>query len=133
MGSSRLPAGIQHLHCKFNFTESQVETAQPSLHRSCGSELTRQGISLPLDHYSYGRRLPGLLSKAQPLRVSPPWLTFWHWAGVTPYTSSYEFAECCVFSKQSQPPGIFDRHQLREQVPSPIAAHLLPKLRCHFA
>jgi hypothetical protein len=26
---------------------------------------------------------------------------FWHWAGITPYTSSYEFAESCVFGKQS--------------------------------
>ena len=28
-------------------------------------------------------------------------VTFWHWAGITPYTSSYEFAESCVFGKQS--------------------------------
>jgi hypothetical protein len=33
-----------------------------------------------------------------------PWLTFWHWSSVTPYTSSYEFAGSCVFGKQS--PGI---------------------------
>lgn len=26
------------------------------------------------------------------------------------------FAECCVFNKQSQRPGIFDRHRLTEQV-----------------
>lgn len=32
-------------------------------------------------------------------------LTFWHWAGVTPYTSSYELARSCVFAKQS--PGFF--------------------------
>ncbi len=32
-------------------------------------------------------------------------LTFWHWAGVSPYTSSYDFAEACVFDKQS--PGRF--------------------------
>ena len=34
-----------------------------------------------------------------------PCLTFWHWSGVTPYTSSYEFAGSCVFGKQS--PGLF--------------------------
>ena len=28
-------------------------------------------------------------------------LTFSHWSGVTPYTSSYEFAGSCVFVKQS--------------------------------
>ena len=32
-------------------------------------------------------------------------LTFQHWAGVSPYTSSFELAETCVFDKQS--PGVF--------------------------
>lgn len=27
-------------------------------------------------------------------------MTFRHWSGVTPYTSSYEFAGSCVFGKQ---------------------------------
>ena len=30
-----------------------------------------------------------------------PHLTFRHWSGITPYTSSYEFAGSCVFGKQS--------------------------------
>ena len=34
------------------------------------------------------------------LSMHRPWLTFWHWSGVTPYTSSYEFAGSCVFGKQ---------------------------------
>ena len=34
-----------------------LETAGKSLNHSCRSELTRQGISLPLDRYGYGRRL----------------------------------------------------------------------------
>ena len=33
-------------------------------------------------------------------------LTFQHWAGVRPYTSSIEFAESCVFDKQSLLPGL---------------------------
>jgi len=36
-----------HLHEELNFTELMVETAGKSLHHSCGSEITRQGISLP--------------------------------------------------------------------------------------
>src|SRR5574339_245963 len=64
MGSFRLAAGRLHLHKHFNFAESQEETVWPSLRHSCGSELTRQGISLPYDRYSYGRRLPGLRSRA---------------------------------------------------------------------
>ena len=35
---------------------------------------------------------------------SPVLLTFRHRAGVSPYTSSYDFAETCVFGKQSLPP-----------------------------
>jgi hypothetical protein len=31
----------------------------------------------------------------------PPCLTFRHWSGVTPYTSTYVFAGSCVFDKQS--------------------------------
>ena len=37
-------------------------------------------------------------------QLSPLALTFPHWSRVTPYTSSYEFAECCVFDKQSAGP-----------------------------
>ena len=40
-------AGNRHLHRYYNFTELTVETASRSLHHSCRSELTRQGISLP--------------------------------------------------------------------------------------
>ena len=32
---------------------------------------------------------------------TPRYLTYRHWAGVSPYTSSYEFARTCVFDKQS--------------------------------
>src|SRR3990167_9832714 len=66
MGSFRLSAGRLHHHKHFNFAESLEETVWPSLRHSCRSELTRQGISLPQDRYSYGRRLPGLRSGASP-------------------------------------------------------------------
>ena len=51
-------------------------------------------------------------------------LTFRHWAGVSPYTSSFDFAETCVFGKQLLGPLYCDRI---------AAAPLLPKLRGHFA
>jgi hypothetical protein len=35
---------------------------------------------------------------------SPLLLTFRHWAGVSPYTSAFAFAETCVFGKQSVEP-----------------------------
>ena len=40
-------AGNRHLHRYYNFTEVMAETVSRSLHHSCRSELTRQGISLP--------------------------------------------------------------------------------------
>jgi hypothetical protein len=51
-------------------------------------------------------------------------LTFQHRAGVSPYTSSFDLAETCVFAKQSLEPllcGLLAK------------ALLLPKLRSHFA
>src|SRR5215207_968221 len=57
-------------------------------------------------------------------RLAPLLLTFQHRAGVRPYTSSYEFAESCVFGKQSPPPLL---------CPPPEVAFkrglLIPKLR----
>ncbi|KAJ8424715.1 hypothetical protein Cgig2_013843 [Carnegiea gigantea] len=57
-------AGSPHLNRHVYFTEPLSETVPRSLRLSCGSELTRQGISLPADRYSYGRRSPGLRSPA---------------------------------------------------------------------
>ena len=51
-------------------------------------------------------------------------LTFRHWAGVSPYTSSFDFAETCVFGKQLLGPLFCDHLSM---------APLLPKLRGHFA
>ena len=70
---------------------------------------TRQGISLPLDRQSYGRRLLGILFEAQPLLF-----TFQHRADVRHYTSFYNLAMSCVFIKQSFPPDM-----LRRRGPSP--------------
>ena len=51
-------------------------------------------------------------------------LTFRHRAGVTPYTSSFDLAETCVFGKQLLGPIHCDR-----LAPAP----LIPKLRGQFA
>ena len=51
-------------------------------------------------------------------------LTFQHRAGVSPYTSSFDLAETCVFAKQSLGPILCD---LVSQAP------LLPKLRGQLA
>ena len=59
--------------------------------------------------------------KLLPLRLQ-------HRAGVSPYTSSYELAETCVFTKQSLPPILCQPQQIT--LPKLL---LLPKLQSHFA
>ena len=71
MGSSRPVAGNRHLHRLYNFTQSVVETLPKSLRLSCVLELTRQGISIPYDRYSYGRRLLGLKFTASVILTDP--------------------------------------------------------------
>jgi len=45
-------------------------------------------------------------------------LTFQHWAGVSPYTSSYDFAQTCVFVKQLLGTLLCDHLKLRVSLPS---------------
>ena len=56
--------------------------------------------------------------------LAPLLLTFQHRAGVSPYTSSFDLAETCVFAKQS--PGPIRCGSLSR-------APLIPKLRGNFA
>ena len=61
-------------------------------------------------------------------------MTFRHRAGVSPYTSSYDFAETCVFGKQSLGPfhcGPLELEPARGF--HSTGASLLPKLRDDFA
>src|SRR5271168_3277390 len=61
-------------------------------------------------------------------------MTFRHRAGVRPYTSSKDFAESCVFVKQSIPPSFCPRIQLKDAKSSHLLrGSLLPKLQEHFA
>ena len=55
-------------------------------------------------------------------------LTFRHRAGVRPYTSSCDFAEPCVFSKQSPPTGLCPQSKLALKL-----GLLLANLRRYFA
>jgi hypothetical protein len=63
----------------------------------------------------------GLDSKLAPLLV-----TFWHWAGVSPYTFPYGFAETCVFDKQLR--EIFYCGQILLKKNSKNSARFIPKL-----
>src|SRR5699024_582114 len=68
-GSFRPAARNEHLYSYCNFTGPMVETVGKSLRHSCRSELTRQGISLPYDGYSYHRRSLALALPASPTKA----------------------------------------------------------------
>lgn len=90
----------------------------------------RAGRNLPDKEFRYLRTV--IVTAAVYLgfnsELSPLLLTFRHRAGVRPYTSSCDFAEPCVFSKQSPPPGLCPRLQVALE-----PGLLLANLRRHFA
>ena len=67
----------------------------------------RAGRNLPDKEFRYLRTVivTAAVYRGFDQELAPHHLTFRHRAGVTPYTSTFVFAECCVFDKQSQRPG----------------------------
>ncbi len=90
----------------------------------------RAGRNLPDKEFRYLRTVivtaAVYLGFSSELALLP--LTFRHRAGVRPYTSSCDFAEPCVFSKQSPPPGLCPRTRLAS-----CPGLLLANLRRYFA
>ena len=103
-------------------------TISPSvLLRQCPDDYTiRAGRNLPDKEFRYLRTVivTAAVHWGFNSMLAHLLLTFQHWAGVSPYTSSFDFAETCVFAKQ---------------LPGPIhcgsvsGAPLIPKLRGQFA
>ena len=62
----------------------------------------RAGRNLPDKEFRYLRTVIVTAAVHQGLdsRLAPIFVTFWHWAGVSPYTSSCDLARTCVFDKQ---------------------------------
>ena len=86
----------------------------------------RAGRNLPDKEFRYLRTVivTAAVHRGFNSELAPLLLTFRHWAGVSPYTSPFGFAQTCVFGKQSVEPFRCD----------PLAgASLLPKLRDLFA
>ena len=87
------------------FTHSSISPS-PSL-RQCPTRYAfRAGRNLPDKEFRYLRTVivTAAVHRGFSSELSPFPLTFRHWAGVSPYTSSCEFAETCVFGKQSAGP-----------------------------
>src|SRR4026209_146450 len=95
----------------------------------------RAGRNLPDKEFRYLRPVivTAAVYRGFNQELAPHHLTFRHRAGVTPYTSTFALAECCVFVKQSQPPILCNPSRLRSQGLHLPEAHLIPKLRCQFA
>ena len=75
--------------------------------RQCPDRYTiRAGRNLPDKEFRYLRTV--IVTAAVywdfDQELAPHQLIFQHRAGITPYTSTFVFAECYVFSKQLQPP-----------------------------
>src|SRR6059058_2460981 len=121
-GYSKAPWGLSVLSrvtCIFTGT-----IISPSLSlRQCPDRYAfRAGRNLPDKEFRYLRTVIvtaavywGFISELAPLH-----LTFQHRAGVSPYTSSFDLAQTCVFDKQSH--GLFCCGLPKE-------ADLIPKLR----
>ena len=104
--------------------------------RQCPDRYTiRAGRNLPDKEFRYLRTVivTAAVYRDFNQELAPHHLIFRHRAGVTPYTSTFVFAECCVFIKQSQPPVYCNPFTLCPQGHQATRAYLIPKLRYQFA
>ena len=78
----------------------------------------RAGRNLPDKEFRYLRTVivTADIHRGFGSELAPLTLTFRHWSRVTLYTSSCEFAECCVFVKQSPEPFHCAFRQLRTRM-----------------
>ena len=78
----------------------------PSLRHRSSCYAVRAGRNLPDKEFRYLRTVivTAAVHRGFGSGLAPLPLTFRHRASVAPYTSSYEFAESCVFGKQSPEP-----------------------------
>ena len=87
------------------FTANSISPS-PSLRQRPDRYAFRAGRNLPDKEFRYLRTVivTAAVHRGFNSQLSPLLLTFRHRAGVTPYTSSLELAECCGFGKQSLEP-----------------------------
>ena len=104
---SKAPRGLFVLSWETRiFTGTSISPSPLSRQRSSRYSF-RAGRNLPDKEFRYLRTVivtaavhRGFTSQLR----SPLRFTFRHWAGVSPYTSTFVFAETCVFGKQSLEP-----------------------------
>ena len=105
---SKAPRGLfVRLRVGRIFTAISISPS-PSLRQRPDRYAIRAGRNLPDKEFRYLRTVivTAAVHRGFGLRLAPRPLTFRHWAGVSPYTSAYAFAETCVFVKQSPGPAL---------------------------
>jgi len=133
-GCSKAPRGLfalPRVTCIFTGTSISPD---PSLRQRPDRYAIRAGRNLPDKEFRYLRTVivTAAVYRGFDSELAPLLLTFRHWAGVSPYTSAFAFAETCVFAKQSPGPFHCGLDQPLTEV-SHCEAPLLPKLRGHVA
>ena len=88
------------------FTVNSISPG-PSLRQRPDRYAIRAGRNLPDKEFRYLRTLivRAAVYRGFDSKLAPLLLTFRHWAGVSPYTSAFAFAETCDFDKQSPGPA----------------------------
>ena len=133
---SKAPRGLfVLLRVRSIFTPISVSPG-PSLRQCPIRYAIRAGRNLPDKEFRYLRTVivTAAVHRGFSSQLSPLPLTFRHWAGVSLYTSSCDFAQTCVFGKQSTGPFLCGLLRLQGARPFyPTEAILIPKLRIYFA
>src|SRR5256885_346050 len=131
-GCSKAPRGLFVLSWVTRIFTG-ISISPSPLSRQCSSRYSlRAGRNLPDKEFRYLRTV--IVTAAvhrgfdSQLRT-PLLLTFRHWAGVSPYTSAFAFAETCVFGKQSVEPISCNLLTLLSHESLATKAPLLPKVR----
>jgi hypothetical protein len=112
---SKAPRGLfVQLRVRSIFTPNSVSPG-PSLRQCPIRYAFRAGRNLPDKEFRYLRTVivTAAVHRGFSSELSPLPLTFRHWAGVSLYTSSYDFAQTCVFGKQSIGPFLCDLFKLQ--------------------
>ncbi len=92
---------------------TNISTSLSLRRRQCGHHYAiRAGRNLPDKEFRYLRTVIVTAAVYWDFNqeLAPHHLIFQHRAGVTPYTSTFVLAECCVFNKQLQPPIFLQPH-----------------------
>jgi len=85
-----------YFHGHSNFARFIVETVEQSLHHSYGTEINRQAILLPWNHGA------AVSLGFNTMKLSQPWLSAKHWAGLGPYTILNTSSQSPVFLLNSR-------------------------------